>query len=65
MKDLLAGLAIIAKYSPDASMCAEHDCIYVAPDIEEDTLSPEDRETLEAISGWHWSEDANSWGYFT
>lgn len=63
MKDLMAGLAILAKYNADASVCAEHDIIYVL--VEKDVVSAPDKNMLEAISGWHWSESSGSWGFFT
>lgn len=63
MKNLLAGLAILQKYNEDAEIAAEHDHIFVA--IERDVVSREDQDLLESIGGWHWSTDADSWGYFT
>ncbi len=63
MKNLLAGLAILGKYNADADVCAEHDCIYV--NITAEHISEEDKEALNALSGWHYSEDADSWAMFT
>lgn len=63
MKTLQAGLAILSKYDPDASICAEHDCIYVQ--VSDETLTLEDKTALDELGGWHWSEDADCWAMFT
>jgi len=70
MKALQAGLAILSKYDPDASVCAEHDCIYVQIsnlnlEDHESLVSPEDKTALDELGGWHWSEDADCWAMFT
>lgn len=61
MKNLLAGLAILSKYDDDADICAEHDHI----NVDVCQMSFDDKEALNALSGWHYSEDANSWAMFT
>lgn len=66
---LKKGLAILEKYEVK-DMCAEHDVVYFCTKEE---VSEEDRKVLandgevydESLSGWHWSKDADSWGFFT
>jgi hypothetical protein len=64
VEGLIAGLQILAKYGA-RSTCAEHDCVYVGPEVEQDALTPEDKALLDEIGGWHWSTDADSWAFFT
>ncbi len=63
MYRLMTGLAILQKYNGDAEIAAEHDRIFVA--IERDVVSKEDQTLLDSLGGWHWSTDADSWGFFT
>lgn len=63
MKDLMAGLAILAKYNADAETCAMHDILLVQ--VPKDNVSQEDQDKLESLGGWHWSSESDSWGFFT
>jgi hypothetical protein len=69
---IIGGLQILAKYG-EQSTSAEHDVIYAGPSFWQDAnarcsslgyVSDEDKVALESF-GWHWSYNANSWGFFT
>lgn len=64
MREIAEGLTILMKYDPDGSVCAEHDILAAAPDVQEDTVSVEDKAKLEAL-GWHWDSETDSWARFT
>ena len=64
LKSLMKGLEILDKYEV-TSMQGEHDVIYF---LTKNELSEEDSKTMrrnEDFDGWHWSTDADSWGFFT
>ena len=66
MKDFIAGCNILMKYSDNIDICAEHDIIYTYLNRgDEEVLSLEDCDALDALSGWHWNEDNDCWAYFT
>lgn len=60
------GLQILAKYNDEElSMDAQHDIIYAQFGfIEEDDVSDEDKQALDDLGGWHYS-DEDSWAFFT
>lgn len=61
------GLAILEKYEV-TSMCAEHDVVYL---LTKEEVSDEDRALLDndgeddSLIGWHWADEADSFGFFT
>lgn len=64
MKRLYEGLGILMKYTPNGDTCADHDIIWAAPDVKEDTLSEEDTKRMHAL-GWQWDSPAGSWAFLT
>lgn len=61
--NIIAGLQILAKYG-EQNTCAEHDVLYAGPSFSRSYVSDEDKVALKSF-GWHWSDDAYSWGFFT
>lgn len=62
LKDMLAGMQILAKYDENAETCAEHDTFYVCGSSPDD-MKEEDFSQLEKL-GWHWDGDG-AWRKFT
>jgi hypothetical protein len=60
---IIGGLQILAKYG-EQSTSAEHDVLYAGPSFSRSYVSDEDKVALESFD-WHWSDNANSWGFFT
>jgi len=65
--DFFKGLNILAKYSDQPlRMHAEHDVIYADfGSTPEDSVSEEDKQALEDLGGWHFSDEGDCWAYFT
>lgn len=62
LSDTIIGLAIFLKYGGD-SMSATHDELWASPAYNQ-TICPEDKETLEA-AGWHFDMETDFWRKFT
>jgi len=65
MKDLIEALTIFLKYTGDeySPTHCEHDVLYVAPGLEEDKVSEEDKVRLKEL-GFQWMDDGDCWGSF-
>ena len=59
---LLEGLAIIAKYEPNADVAAEHDILYVGSIATREQMTEGERTRMEELG---WREDTDSWAHFT
>lgn len=61
----ILGLNILCKYSQGrVDMHAEHDIIYAGPSVSEEEVSEEDKNKLEELGGWHFSDEGDCWAFF-
>ena len=64
MQNLKKALEIFLKYKPLGGTAAEHDVLYFV-DIEENTLSKEDKEVIDSLPGFFYDEENECWAKFT
>ena len=65
MRDILGGLKILEKYTPEdlGDFAAEHDQIWAGIDADDMDISEEDLEKLDEL-GWFLDEEFDSWSHF-
>lgn len=58
---VLAGMALIRKYEPHATLAAEHDAIWFGSYDTAERMTEAERQLMDA---WNWHEDTDSWHHF-